>query len=90
MNINNILISKKSVYIVFFIVCLLLSLPLIAMQFTHEVNWKISDFLLAGVLLSFFGYLYEVLTKTSQNKIKKIVIGLMVFCVFIFVWVSLI
>ena len=90
MNINNILISKNRVYVVLFTTCLILSLPLIAMQFTNEVNWNVNDFALGGVLLSFFGYAYEVLTKTSNNKIKNIVIGLIVFSVFIFVWVSLI
>ena len=90
MNINNFLISKKSIYIVFLATFFVLSLPLIAMQFTKEVNWSLGDFVVAGVLLSFFGYIYKVFTKSSSNPIKNIVIGLMVFALFIFVWVSFI
>lgn len=30
---------------------IILSIPLIAMQFTKEVNWTISDFLVMGILL---------------------------------------
>ena len=33
------------------IVVILLLIPLIAMQFTSEVNWKLFDFIFAGVLL---------------------------------------
>ncbi len=90
MNINNILISKNRVFVVLLRVVLVLLLPLIAMQFTTEVNWDIGDFVVAGVILSFLGYLYEVLTKASNNKIQKIVIGLMIIGLFTFVWVSLI
>ena len=90
MNINNILISKKNIYIVFLGTFFILLLPLIAMQFTKEVNWSLGDFVVAGILLSFFGYIYKVLTKSSSKPIKNIVIGLIVFALFIFVWVSFI
>ena len=90
MNINNILISKKNIYIVFLGTFFILLLPLIAMQFTKEVNWSVGDFVVAGILLSFFGYIYKVLTKSSSKPIKNIVIGLIVFALFIFVWVSFI
>jgi hypothetical protein len=90
MNINNILISKNNIYIVFLGTFFILLLPLIAMQFTKEVNWSVGDFVVAGVLLSFFCYIYKVLTKSSSKPIKNIVIGLIVFALFIFVWVSFI
>ena len=38
---------------------LLLLLPLVAMQFTNEVNWTFSDFLVAGILLFGTGGLIE-------------------------------
>ena len=41
MNINNILISKKNIYIVFLGTFFILLLPLIAMQFTKGVNWSV-------------------------------------------------
>lgn len=87
MNVNDILITKNRVFVLLFTVFLVLLLPLIAMQFTNEVHWDVYDFVIAGVVLYSFGYLYEVLAKISNNKI---LIGLMVFGLFIFVWVSLI
>jgi len=90
MNIDNILIAKKSVYIVLLSIFFILLLPLIAMQFTSEVNWGVGDFAVAGVLLSFFGYLFKVLTKSSNNQIKNIIMGMLVFCLLFSVWVSLI
>lgn len=90
MNINKMLISKKSVYIVFVTTLFVLLLPLIAMQFTQEVNWDVGDFIVAGALFVFFGYLYNVLTKASKNTIKNFLTGLLVLVLFIFVWVNLI
>jgi len=90
MNINNLLITKDRVFLILLIVLMILLAPLIAMFFTNEVNWDITDFIVAGVLLSLFGYLSEVLTKVPNNKIQSIVIRLMVIGLFVFVWVSLI
>ena len=73
-----ILISKKEVCTVLFSTLLILFVPLIAMQLTNEVNWDASDFFVAGVLLFIFGYLFKVLTKSSNNQIKSIVIGMVV------------
>lgn len=90
MNIDNVLISKKSVYAVLFTTFTILLLPLIAMQFTSEVNWEIDDFIVAATLLSFFGYSYTVIAQTANNKVTKALVGLIVFGLFMLVWVSLI
>ncbi len=68
MNIDSILITKKSAIMLMLTIGMILLIPLIAMQFTHEVNWLLGDFVVAGVLLSFFGYLYNVLTQNSGDK----------------------
>jgi hypothetical protein len=85
-----ILISKKEVCTVLFSTLLILFVPLIVMQFTNEVNWDASDFFVAGVLLFIFGYLFKVLTKSSNNQIKSIVIGMVVLGMLILVWANLI
>ena len=36
----------------------LLMIPLIAMQFTDEVNWQVGDFLIMGTVLLSLGLLY--------------------------------
>lgn len=54
--------------IIFAIASLILLLPLVAMQFTNEVNWSGFDFIVAGVLLFGTGGLIEF----SLRKIKKL------------------
>jgi len=49
-------------------VAILLLIPLIAMQFTDEVDWKLRDFIIMGVLLLGTGLLCEFV----MRKVKKI------------------
>jgi hypothetical protein len=46
----------------------LLLIPLIAMQFTNEVDWKLADFIIMGVLLFGTGLLCELILR----KVKRI------------------
>lgn len=46
---------SRSVGAVFAVTALLLLVPAVAMQFTHEVNWGPGDFVAAAVLLSAAG-----------------------------------
>ncbi|MDI6045891.1 hypothetical protein [Flavobacterium yafengii] len=61
-----ILENKRGIGIILTVVFLLL-IPLIAMQFTNEVNWNQSDFVVAGVLLLGTGLICELV----MRKIKK-------------------
>lgn len=45
----------KSLRIVALVTAAILMIPLVAMQFTSEVNWTFSDFVAAGILLAFTG-----------------------------------
>ena len=47
---------------------LFLLLPLLAMQFTGQVNWSTRDFILAGVLIGGVGLLLELAVKVSRNR----------------------
>ena len=46
---------------------LILSLPLVAMQFTDEVVWSAADFSLAGVLLAVIGIALELAVRKGGN-----------------------
>lgn len=67
----------------------LLLIPLIGMQFSNEVNWSLSDFLIMGVLLLLAGTGIEIARRKVQNVRKKwILIGVVVL-VFLLIWVEL-
>ena len=48
-------------------VALVLSLPLVAMLFTDQVNWSAADFVLAGVLLAVIGFTLELAARNAGN-----------------------
>jgi len=66
-----------------------LSIPLIAMQFTDEVSWKISDFVVMGILLLSIGIICDI-TIRKVSKIKhRISICIAILVVFILIWAEL-
>lgn len=68
---------------------LLLLLPLVAMQFTNEVNWSVSDFMMAGILLFGTGGLIELtIRKINQVSLRVWVIFGILLVLFL-VWAEL-
>ncbi|CAM4186722.1 hypothetical protein [Gillisia limnaea] len=80
--------NKRFMGIVLAIILLLL-IPLIAMQFTTEVNWTAFDFVVAGVLLLGTGLLAELIMRKVKNKNRKIVAIAMLLAVLFLVWAEL-
>lgn len=80
--------NKRLITIVLAAIALLL-IPLIAMQFTSEVNWSPFDFLIAGGLLLGTGLTCEfILRKTRQARLRiALVAGVLV--VLALVWAEL-
>lgn len=68
--------------------CLLLS-PLVAMQFTEEVNWTVSDFVVMGAMLLSACGTYELATRTSGSTAYRAGSGIAVVTAFILVWINL-
>ena len=68
---------------------LLLLIPLIAMQFTDEVVWSVSDFLIAGALLFFTGFSYKLITRFVSNLSFKLAVGVAVATTLLLIWANL-
>jgi len=70
-------------------IAVLLCIPLIAMQFTNEVVWTLSDFVIAGILLVGTGLVIEVVVRNVRDKKARIgmIIGTLV--VLLLVWAEL-
>ena len=70
-------------------VAVLLCIPLVAMQFTNEVNWTLSDFVIAGGLLLGTGLLIETVARNIKDKKIRIGITVVILIVLVLVWAEL-
>ena len=70
-------------------VAVLLCIPLIAMQFTNEVVWTLSDFIIAGILLLGTGIVIEVVVRNMKEKTTKITMIIGTFIVLFLVWAEM-
>ncbi len=68
---------------------LLLLLPLVAMQFTNEVNWTFSDFIVAGILLFGTGGLIELTIRKINQISLRVWVILGILLVLFLVWAEL-
>lgn len=68
--------------------CLLL-LPLVAMQFTTEVNWTLFDFVAMGVLLAMVGGAYELAVRVANSNTYVVAFGVAVAAAFFTTWINL-
>lgn len=68
---------------------LLLLLPLVAMQFTSEVNWTFSDFIVAGILLFGTGGLIELAMRKFNKVGTRVWVILGILIVLFLVWAEL-
>ncbi|MBT8401198.1 MAG: hypothetical protein KJO98_12030 [Rhodothermia bacterium] len=71
------------------VVIAILSVPLIAMQFTDEVAWGIGDFAFAGALLLGAGFAYELAARTSINVAYRVAVGVALAAAFLLTWINL-
>lgn len=63
--------TRHLLYIAIATISLLL-IPLIAMQFSAEVNWTPFDFLFAGILIFGTGLTFKILTRNASSNLYKI------------------
>jgi hypothetical protein len=80
---------KQSILGVGLATALLLMLPLIAMQFTNEVDWSPFDFMVMGALLFGTGVSFVVVISFATNLIHKAAIAMAVGSTFFLIWANL-
>lgn len=68
----------------------LLLIPLVAMQFTDEVAWTLSDFVVAGILLFGTGLTYKLVTRKSDETVYRVAVGLALATGFFLIWAAVI
>ncbi len=70
------------------VAALVLLLPLVAMQFTDEVNWDLADFALAAALLVGVGVSYELAVRTTGDTAYRAAVGVALAAALLLVWVN--
>jgi hypothetical protein len=68
---------------------LLLLLPLIAMQFSDQVNWDAADFAVFGAMLAGVGFTLELVAAYTRNNTYRIAVGIALVSAFALVFVNL-
>ena len=67
----------------------ILMIPLVMMQFSSEVDWKLADFIVIGTLLFGSGILYELIASKVRNKNHRISIGIAIAAAVLYIWAEL-
>ena len=67
----------------------LLLIPLIAMQFTTEVNWQLNDFLIAGALIIGTGLLIHFVKDNIKNANKRSLFILAIIILVALLWAEM-
>ena len=66
-----------------------LLLPLVAMQFTDEVDWDETDFIVIGAMLAVACGAFELAARMTGNRAYRAAVGVAIAAAFILVWMNL-
>ena len=68
---------------------IVITIPLVAMQFTAEVVWTLSDFVIAWSILFLIGFAYQAISRKTQHFAFKIATGIAAFTTIFIIWSNL-
>jgi hypothetical protein len=88
-NVRVAMIENKRIIRLLVVVALILMIPLVAMQFTDEVDWTLSDFVGMGMLLLGAGLTYEFIARRASDTKYRIAVGIAVATGLILIWMNL-
>ena len=58
-------------------------------QFNDEVDWKIGDFIVMGILLLSAGLAYELIAKKMSTTAYRVAVAIAIGIVFLLIWAEL-
>lgn len=79
----------KRLTIILLTIAFILLIPLAAMQFTKEVDWKPFDFLIMGVLLLGSGLLCELVMQKVKKPGYRVILVIVVLILLFLAWAEL-
>ena len=81
--------QNKNIWFILFVTLLLLCIPLVAMQFTEEVNWTLSDFVVMGALLFVTGLVFEYAMRKLKTTTQRLIAVGVIALGFLYIWAEL-
>lgn len=81
--------ENKRLTIILTAATILLTIPFFAMQFTSEVDWKLFDFVIMGILLFGSGLLCELVLRKVKSIKNRILLCCGVLFIFFLIWAEL-
>nr|WP_315422155.1 hypothetical protein [uncultured Pedobacter sp.] len=82
-------LGKLRMIIILSVTAFLLSIPMVAMQFTNEVDWTLSDFVTAGVLLLSTGLAIELVIRNLKAGALRTIVLVVILLVLFLIWAEL-
>ena len=81
--------KNKNIIRIARVTAFILLLPLVAMQFTDDVDWSLFDFAFAGALLFGSGLTYELIARKGGTLAYRAAVGVAVGAALLLVWINL-
>jgi hypothetical protein len=89
MNSQTIPNKNTRLFLILSAAALVLSLPLIAMMFTNEVDWKLPDFIIMGILLFSTGLGIELVLRKVKGTLQRMLFCGAILLVLFLIWAEL-
>ncbi|MDQ1142275.1 hypothetical protein [Pedobacter agri] len=81
--------SKQRITIILAVIVAILCVPLIAMQFTNEVNWTTEDFVAAGILLLSTGLAIELVIRNIKTGTSRTITLIIILIALFLIWTEM-
>ncbi|TCD10599.1 hypothetical protein EZ449_09650 [Pedobacter frigidisoli] len=81
--------SNLRITIILTAIALILAIPLITMQFTNEVNWTLSDFVVMGILLLSTGLAIELVMRNLKTGTSRTILLVIILLALFLIWAEL-
>lgn len=82
------MLTKRRTILLSIIIAVLL-VPLIAMQFTNEVNWSLGDFVAAATLLLGTGFVFDLIMNKVKAPNLRLVLSIALLLLLLTIWAEL-
>ena len=81
--------GKLRITIILSVIASILAIPLIAMQFTNEVQWDLRDFVAAGILLLSTGLAIELVIRNMKTGTSRTIVLIVILIALFLIWAEM-